>query len=119
MSTMPKAGNSQYSKLIWMIVLSFIAMFNLMYSMVDKFANVIVNVNQFYMAGLMTVPMIIIELLLMGSMYMNEKIKPHNYFYQCCCIDCLFLFYQGTNRCFRQSIFKINDTTSCCCYPDG
>ena len=75
MSTMPKAGNLQYSKLIWMIVLSFIAMFILMYSMVDKFANVIVNVNQFYMAGLMTAPMIIIEMLLMGSMYMNKKLN--------------------------------------------
>ena len=75
MSTMPKASNLQYSKLIWMIVLSFIAMFILMYSMVDKFANVIVNVNQFYMAGLMTAPMIIIEMLLMGSMYMNKKLN--------------------------------------------
>ena len=75
MSTMPKAHKSQYPKLIWMIVISFIAMFILMYSMVDKFANVIPNINQFYMAGLMTAPMIIIEMLLMGSMYMNKKLN--------------------------------------------
>lgn len=53
----------------------FIAMFILMYSMVDKFANVFINVNQFYMAGLMTAPMIIIEMLIMGGMYMNKKLN--------------------------------------------
>ncbi len=46
-----------------------------MYSMVNIFSNVIPNVNQFYMAGLMTMPMIIIEVLLMGSMYMNKKLN--------------------------------------------
>jgi len=64
-----------YKKLAIMIVLSFIAMYILMYAMVDKLANVIPNVNQFYMAGLMTLPMLIIELLVMGSMYMNKKIN--------------------------------------------
>lgn len=43
--------------------------------MVDKFANVFINVNQFYMAGLMTAPMIIIEMLIMGGMYMNKKLN--------------------------------------------
>jgi len=75
MENMPMADKSQYSKLIWMIVISFIAMFILMYSMVDKFANVVINVNQFYMAGLMTAPMIIIEMILMGGMYMNKKLN--------------------------------------------
>lgn len=75
MENMPIAGKSQYSKLIWMTVISFIAMFILMYSMVDKFANVVINVNQFYMAGLMTAPMIIIEMILMGGMYMNKKLN--------------------------------------------
>ena len=56
-----------------MIVLSFIAMYILMYSMVDSFSNVIPNINQIYMAGLMTAPMILIELALMGSMYKNKK----------------------------------------------
>lgn len=43
--------------------------------MVDKFANVIINVNQFYMAALMTAPMIIIEMIIMGGMYMNKKLN--------------------------------------------
>lgn len=58
-----------------MAILSFISMYALMYTMVDKFANVIPNINQFYMAGLMTMPMIIFEVVLMGSMYMNKKLN--------------------------------------------
>jgi hypothetical protein len=38
--------------------LSFAAMFVLMHSMVDVFANVFVNVNQAYMAGLMAAPVV-------------------------------------------------------------
>lgn len=64
-----------YRKLALMIVLSFIAMYILMYAMVDKLNNVIPNVNQFYMAALMTMPMLIIELLIMGSMYMKKKLN--------------------------------------------
>ncbi|MFE3868959.1 DUF305 domain-containing protein [Flavobacterium sp. LS2P90] len=66
---------AMYKKLAIMIVLSFITMYILMYSMVDVFANVIPNINQFYMAGLMTMPMLIIELLVMGSMYGNKKLN--------------------------------------------
>ena len=69
-----KESNSKmYKKLALMIVLSFISMYILMYSMVDIFANVIPNVNQFYMAALMTMPMLIIEIIVMGSMYLNRK----------------------------------------------
>lgn len=64
-----------YGKLLVMAILSFLAMYILMYAMVDTFSNVFMNINQFYMAGLMTSPMIIIELLLMGSMYKNKKIN--------------------------------------------
>ncbi len=62
-----------YVKLGVMILLSFIAMYALMYAMVDRFANVIPNINQFYMAGLMTMPMVLIELMVMRKMYMNAK----------------------------------------------
>ncbi|MCF6132768.1 DUF305 domain-containing protein [Flavobacterium wongokense] len=66
-------GMHHYGRLLIMIVLSFVAMYILMYSMVDRFENVIPNVNQIYMAGLMTMPMVIIELLVMGAMYKNKK----------------------------------------------
>lgn len=75
MNETSNAHKMQYNKLVWMVLLSFIAMFILMYSMVDKFENVTININQFYMAALMTAPMIIIETALMGSMYMNKKLN--------------------------------------------
>jgi peptidoglycan/LPS O-acetylase OafA/YrhL len=64
-----------YSKLLLMALLSFISMYILMYMMVDKLANVYPNLNQFYMSGLMTAPMILIELLVMRAMYDNKKIN--------------------------------------------
>ncbi|UPT68032.1 MAG: DUF305 domain-containing protein [Sphingobacteriales bacterium JAD_PAG50586_3] len=67
--------NTMYLKLLVMSVLSFIAMYILMYSMVDKFSNVVPNVNQFYMAGLMAMPMVLIELVVMGAMYKNKKLN--------------------------------------------
>lgn len=54
-------------------VLSFISMYILMYAMVDEFSKVYPNINQFYMAALMTAPMIIIEVVLMGDMYRNRR----------------------------------------------
>lgn len=64
-----------YRKLLIMAVLSFISMYILMYAMVDSIENVFPNINQFYMAGLMTMPMLIIEVLLMRSMYGNKKLN--------------------------------------------
>ena len=66
---------NMYKRFALMAVVSFIAMYILMYSMVDSFSNVISNINQFYMAGLMTAPMILIELALMNSMYRNKKVN--------------------------------------------
>jgi hypothetical protein len=65
----------QYLHLLAMSVLSFIAMFILMYAMVDEFANVYLNYNQFYMASLMTLPMVLIELAVMRSMYANTRLN--------------------------------------------
>lgn len=64
---------NHYGKLALMAALSFVSMYILMYAMVDTFANVYNNVNQFYMAGLMSSPMVVIEVLLMSSMYSNRK----------------------------------------------
>ena len=62
-----------YSRLYLMAALSFIAMFILMYAMVDRFSNVFVNLNQVYMAGLMAAPMVVIEILLMKGMYPDKR----------------------------------------------
>jgi hypothetical protein len=58
-----------------MAALSYAAMFVLMYGMVDRFSNVFANVNQVYMAGLMAAPMVVIEILLMWSMYPNRNLN--------------------------------------------
>jgi len=58
-----------YLRLLLMALLSFLAMYALMYAMVDRVANVFHNLNQAYMAGLMTAPMVLIELWLMRGMY--------------------------------------------------
>jgi hypothetical protein len=61
-----------YLNLLIMTVLMFISMYVLMYAMVDRFENVYPNLNQFYMAGLMTAPMVLIELALMRAMYTHR-----------------------------------------------
>ena len=68
-------NRNHYPRLLLMAALSFMAMFALMYAMVDALDNVYVNINQFYMAGLMTAPMIVIELALMGAMYENKMLN--------------------------------------------
>ena len=67
--------HSHYPRLAAMTGLSFLAMYVLMYAMVDSLENVFNNVNQVYMAGLMAAPMVVIELLLMGSMYENKRLN--------------------------------------------
>lgn len=67
------AGGGHYGRFAVMLVLSFGCMYALMYAMVDRFANVLPNINQFYMAALMTAPMAILELLLMGAMYQDKR----------------------------------------------
>ena len=71
---MPTHNNS-YKKLLIMAVLSFISMYVLMYAMVNAFENVIPNINQFYMAGLMTTPMIIIELISITRLTKEAGVK--------------------------------------------
>jgi uncharacterized protein (DUF305 family) len=62
-----------YRRLAMMALLSFVSMYVLMYMMVDSFAEAVPNLNQAYMAGLMTAPMILIELGLMKDMYPNTR----------------------------------------------
>jgi hypothetical protein len=68
-------SKTHYGRLLLMAGLSFSSMYVLMYAMVNAIENVFSNFNQFYMAGLMTAPMIVIELALMGAMYHNKTIN--------------------------------------------
>lgn len=64
-----------YGRFAMMIFVSFLAMYALMYAMVNAFDNVYPNNNQIYMAGLMAAAMGVIELALMGGMYPNKKLN--------------------------------------------
>jgi hypothetical protein len=64
---------THYGLLLLMTVLSFKSMYVFMYAMVDRFSNVYPNLNQVYMAGLMTAPMVVTELALMRAMYPSDK----------------------------------------------
>ena len=67
--------HNPYSRLLAMVLLSFIAMYVLMYAMVDGFGSVYNNINQAYMAALMAAPMMAIELWIMSGMYHNRRVN--------------------------------------------
>lgn len=66
---------NHYIRLLAMTVLSFISMYTLMYAMVDSAGEIYNNFNQVYMAGLMTAPMVVIELALMSGMCDNKRLN--------------------------------------------
>jgi uncharacterized protein (DUF305 family) len=68
-------GKAPYVSLLLTTVLSFIAMYFLMYAMVDVAGNVFMNVNNFYMAGVMAAPMVPLMLLFMRSMYRHKQLN--------------------------------------------
>ena len=66
-------NENHYRHLGIMAALSFVAMYILMYAMVNTFGDVYNSVNQVYMAGLMAAPMVVIELVVMRAMYHDAK----------------------------------------------
>jgi uncharacterized protein (DUF305 family) len=72
-SNMSDMNEAHYRHLAIMAVLSFISMYILMYAMVNALENAYNSLNQFYMAGLMTAPMILIELVVMKAMYQSKR----------------------------------------------
>ena len=79
MSHMPHSekhdGQMPYVHLAVMLILNFIAMYVLMYSMVDTFGSVYASINQVYMAALMTAPMTFLEVIIMRGMYPNHRLN--------------------------------------------
>ena len=69
----PKHMPMHWNRLLLMGGLHFLLMFILMYAMVDSLDNVLPNLNQAYMAAIMTSPMLVLEVWLMGSMYENKR----------------------------------------------
>jgi uncharacterized protein (DUF305 family) len=89
-SNMPGMSENHYRHLILMVILSFISMYIFMYAMVNTIGNVYNNFNQFYMAGLMTAPMVVIELAVMRSMYQDKR---HNAVIIAASVIAAFVFF--------------------------
>ena len=62
-------------KLGIMTVASFLAMYFLMYSMVNSGEDLYLSVNQVWMAGSMATAMVAIELIVMAEMYKNALVR--------------------------------------------
>ena len=71
----PNYSLAMYKRFAVMAVAMFIAMYFIMYAMIDGLNNLIPNINNLYMTLLMVSAMLIIELLIMKGMYQNKKIN--------------------------------------------
>jgi len=67
--------HSPYQLLALMAGLHVVAMFVLMFAMVNTFANAVPNINFLYMGFMMSAPMLLLEMMLMGMMYKDKKLN--------------------------------------------
>ena len=68
---MDKNSFKAYALLGVMTLIMYVVMYLVMFAMINSGANFFNNINQAYMAGLMTAPMVLIELAIMRRMYQN------------------------------------------------
>lgn len=66
---------AMYKRFAVMAVAMFVAMYFIMYAMIDGLDNLIPNINNLYMTLLMVSAMLVIELCIMKGMYQNKKIN--------------------------------------------
>lgn len=71
----PNHSLAMYKRFAVMAVAMFIAMYFIMYAMIDGLNNLIPNINNLYMTLLMVSVMLVIELWIMKGMYQNKKIN--------------------------------------------
>ena len=71
----PNHSLAMYKRFAVMAVAMFIAMYFIMYAMIDGLQNLIPNINNLYMTLLMVSAMLVIELWIMKGMYQNKKIN--------------------------------------------
>ena len=70
-----RGEHSPYLWLLISLVISFIAMYFIMYAMVDRSTNVYLNLSNVYMTGLMAGSMLPIMLATMPGMFRNKKLN--------------------------------------------
>ncbi|MDR6368762.1 hypothetical protein J2795_001000 [Chryseobacterium bernardetii] len=69
------SSSPMYGQFVLMALVMFCAMYILMYAMIDSLKNLISNINNLYMALLMTSVMLLIELWIMRKMYTSRAIN--------------------------------------------
>jgi predicted nucleotidyltransferase len=71
----PNHSLAMYKRFALMAVAMFVAMYFIMYAMIDGLQNLIPNINNLYMTLLMVSAMLVIEIWIMKGMYQNKKIN--------------------------------------------
>ena len=71
----PNHSLAMYKRFALMAVAMFVAMYFIMYAMIDGLQNLIPNINNLYMTLLMVSAILVIELWIMKGMYQNKKIN--------------------------------------------
>ncbi|MET3035942.1 DUF305 domain-containing protein [Chryseobacterium sp. NRRL B-14859] len=72
---MQHSKHAMYGRFAVMAVVMFIAMYLIMFAMIDRLQNLIPNINNLYMTLLMVSVMILIELWMMKKMYTDSKLN--------------------------------------------
>lgn len=71
----PNHSLAMYKRFALMAVAMFVAMYFIMYAMIDGLQNLFPNINNLYMTLLMVSAMLVIEIWIMKGMYQNKKIN--------------------------------------------
>lgn len=66
---------SHYRNLAIEMALDFVVMFGVMYTMVHSLNEVYLNINTFYMTGMMVTPMLAIMVIMMRSMFPDKRLN--------------------------------------------
>lgn len=81
-----------YYQLIMMGLIHFFIMYAVMFTMVDKASSIFINLNNFYMTGMMLAPMLLLMPLTMAAMYPNKKMNLWIYLGSTAVFGILFSF---------------------------
>lgn len=97
----PNHSLAMYKRFALMAVAMFVAMYFIMYAMIDGLQNLIPNINNLYMTLLMVSAMLVIELWIMKGMYQNKKNQLGNHNGFLCDWHLLLVWYSGAIICGR------------------
>lgn len=96
----PSMGHSgrAYKKFVWMLVVSFIFMYGIMFLNVDDTSHIYLSMTRTYMSLLMVATMAVTMMLMMGKMYQNKRVNRM-------IILSAVLVFAVVLTCLRQQVF--------------